>query len=325
VKSVVVIIVNWNGKSYIGECLEALRHQDYPNFTVMFLDNASSDGSVDFVRSNFPEVQIIRLDQNLGFAKANNLALEAIAVPYVALLNNDTVVDPGWLESLVQALDENPAAGSAASRMLLYDQPHITDRAGDIYCRSGTAMLRGRGEPADAYNRQGWVFGACAGAALYRTGMLKDIGLFDEDFFLLYEDVDLSFRAQLQGYKCLYVPEAVVYHHGSKTIGDDSPTSIFYSHRNLEWVYIQNMPAMLIWKSMALHLLYNLAAFSFFSYRGHMRTFLKAKISAIKRMKSALRKRRQVLARKVVSDDYLWQMMEKERFLPRLARRFNKR
>jgi GT2 family glycosyltransferase len=131
-------------------------------------------------------------------------------------------------ESLIGALESCPEAGFAASKMLYYDNPEIIDRAGDSYTRAGA------GE---------WIFGACAGAALYRTRMLRDTGIFDEDFFLLYEDVDLSFKAQLKGYKCLYVPEAIVHHKASSSIIYDSPTSVYYGHRNLEWVYIKNMPA----------------------------------------------------------------------------------
>jgi GT2 family glycosyltransferase len=156
---------------------------------------------------------------------------------------------------------------------------------------AATALLRGRGAPAQKFNIQEKVFGACAGAALYHTRMLDDIGLFDEDFFLVYEDVDLSFRAQLRGYKCLYVPDAVVYHKASSSIGDDSPISVYYSHRNLEWVYIQNMPGSLIAKTILPHMIYVFAAFFFFIARGRGADFIKAKWHALKGVKRALQKR----------------------------------
>jgi GT2 family glycosyltransferase len=156
--------------------------------------------------------------------------------------------------------------------------------------------------------------------------MLRDIGLFDEDFFLRYEDVDLSFRAQLMGYKCLYVPEAVVYHHNGNSIGgEDSPDSIYFSQRNLEWVYIKNMPTRLILRSLPLHFLYNLAAFIFFLSQGHMRPFLRAKIAAFKGLKAALEKRRKIQAQKKVNDGYLWSIMERETFFPRVKRRLEKK
>jgi GT2 family glycosyltransferase len=181
--------------------------------------------------------------------------------------------------------------------------------------------LSGRGESSDNYNNQEWVFEACAGAALYRTEMFHDIGLFDEDFFLLNEDVDLSFRAQLQGYKCLYVPEAIVYHNTSSGIVDDSPTSVYHGHRNLEWVYIKNMPSSLIKKTIFNHFIYNLAAFFFFMAKGRGKDFMLAKWHAIKGLPRALEKRRRVQASKKVTDEYIWSIFEKERLLPRLTRR----
>jgi GT2 family glycosyltransferase len=316
-----VIILNWNGQNFLEECLISVKKQKIKNFQIIFVDNASEDNSLNLAKKICPDAIFIPLKKNYGFAIGNNIGFEIVDTPYTALLNNDTVVDRYWLESLIKGLEKNPNAGFAASKMLLYDQPDTIDRAGDAYCRSGTALLRGRCKSSVEFDKPEWVFGACAGAALYRTSMLKKIGFFDNDFFLLYEDVDLSFRAQLQGFQCLYVPHAVVYHHGSKSIGVDSPTSIYYSHRNLEWVYIQNMPSGLLLKSILLHLLYDLASFLFFSYRGYCREYIEAKIAALKGVKVALRKRRELQPRKVVSDDYLWRLMEKERFIPRLTRR----
>jgi len=151
--------------------------------------------------------------------------------------------------------------------------------------------------------------------------MLRDIEFFDEDFFLLYEDVDLSFRAQLAGHKCIYVPEAIVYHVGSDSIGDDTPTAVYYSHRNLEWVYIKNMPASHFKRTIIPHLIYVMASFVFFVARGRGGDFLRAKRDALKGLKQALHKRRKVQATKRVTDDYLWSIMEKERYFPRLTRR----
>jgi GT2 family glycosyltransferase len=154
--------------------------------------------------------------------------------------------------------------------------------------------------------------------------MLKDIGLFDEDFFLLYEDVDLSFRAQLQGYKCIYVPEAIVYHKASSSIVDDSPISVYYSHRNLEWVYLKNMPTHLILKTAWIHMIYDIAAFLFFATNGRIKEFIRAKWDAIKGLKKILKKRRLIQRNRRVEDTYIWVLLEKELFFPRLARRFMK-
>jgi GT2 family glycosyltransferase len=274
------------------------------------------------VKENYPEVKTVALSENLGFAVANNIAIESVKTKYVALLNNDAVPHPGWLENLLKALEKHPEAGFAASKMLLYERPDIIDRAGDIYTTAATALLKGRGEPSKKYNKPAWVFGACAGAAMYRTRMFEDIGLFDKNFFLLYEDVDLSFRAQLRGYRCLYVPDAMVYHKTGSSIGDDSPISVYYSHRNLEWVYIHNMPGSLIKKTLLNHLIYNIAAFLFFVAKGRGFDLIKAKWHALKGLNRALEKRRQIQISKKVTDGYIWSLLEKERFIPRLSRRF---
>jgi GT2 family glycosyltransferase len=319
-----VIIVNWNGEKYLPNCLEALRKQVVKPDFIHVVDNGSSDCSVEILQSRYPEVQMIQLDENLGFAIGNNIALKTVSTEFVALLNNDAIPHPLWLTELLKALEEHPEAGFAASKMLYYNKPGAIDRAGDVYTRAGTGLLRGRGKPSEAYNKQEYVFGACAGAALYRTEMLKDIGWFDEDFFILYEDVDLSFRAQLRGYKCVYVPEAVVYHVGSSSIGDDTPTSVYYSHRNLEWVYIKNMPVSLIKRTIVPHLIYDLAAFLFFTAKRRGGDFLKAKWDAFKGIRLALEKREKIQKSKEVSDSYIWSLLEKERFLPRLTRRVAK-
>jgi GT2 family glycosyltransferase len=319
-----VIVVNWNGKKFIAECLDGLRKQTYKDHSIVLVDNGSNDGSLELVHRKYPEVKTIPLAENLGFAVANNRAIQSIGTQYVALLNNDAVPQPGWLENLLKALEMNPAAGMAASKMLLYDRPDTIDRAGDIYTTAATALLNGRGQPSNNFNNPAWVFGACAGAAVYRKRLLDDIGLFDEDFFLLYEDVDLSFRAQLRGYRCIYVPDAIVYHKASSSIGDDSPISVYYSHRNLEWVYIHNMPGSLIKKTILNHLVYNLAAFFFFVAKGRGAEFIIAKWHALKGLKRALKKRRRIQNSKKVVDEYIWNLFEKERFWPRLSRRIFK-
>jgi GT2 family glycosyltransferase len=318
---VLVVVVNWNGIQVLGECLEGLRKQAYQDFSVVMVDNGSGDGSVEFVRKRYPEVKVIGLAKNYGFCVANNMAIKGIKGEYVALLNNDAIPHPHWLANLVHALEDHPAAGFAASKMLFYDNREVIDRAGDVYTKAATGLLRGRGKPSEAYNEQEYVFGACAGAALYRTDMLQEIGLFDEDFFILYEDVDLSFRAQLSGYKCIYVPEAIVYHVGSGSIGDDTPTSVYYSHRNLEWVYIKNMPASLIKRTIVFHLIYDMAALLFFISKGRGGDYLTAKWDAFKGIRIALKKREKIQKDKKVDDSYIWSLLEKEHLLPRLTRR----
>ncbi len=322
--SVNVIIANLNGKRLLPECLNGLRQQVYKSFEITLVDNGSEDGSVGFVVKNYPEVQTIALPLNLGFSAANNAVLKTARTEFVALLNNDAVPHPMWLKELVEAIKNHPDAGFAASKMVSYDNPERIDRAGDAYTKAGTGLLRGYERPVNTYNNLGWIFGACAGAALYRTEMFDDIGFFDKDFFLLYEDVDLSFRAQLNGYKCLYVPKAIVYHKGSSTIIYDSPISVYYGHRNLEWTYIKNMPTNLILRTLFPHIIYDIAAFFYFVTLGRGREFIRAKRDALKGLKKMFRKRRWIQAHKKVDDKYVWSLLEKESLFHRFTRRIPK-
>ena len=320
-----IIVVNWNGRSFLEECLQGLRRQTYRSFSIVLVDNGSTDGSPAMVRERFPDAQVIALPENRGFAGANNCALRDLSTPYVALLNNDAVAARDWLEHLVEALEQTKEAGFAASKMLYYDRPEVIDRCGDGYTRAGVGLLRGRGEPAGHYSRREWVFGACAGAALYRTDMLKDIGLFDEDFFLIYEDMDLSFRAQLRGYRCLYVPEAKVLHRTSRSLVYDSPVSVYYGHRNLEWNYLQNMPGRLILRTILPHLFYDLAAFCYFTVHGRGWDYLRAKGDALKGFRRAWGKRKHAQEGRRVSNEYIWNLFARERFFPRLIKRLREK
>jgi GT2 family glycosyltransferase len=320
-RPVEVIITNLNGRRLLAENLNGLRRQVFKSFSVTLVDNGSRDGSIDFVRGNYPEVNTIALSRNVGFASATNLAIEKSTSEFVALLNNDAVPHPQWLKELVDALKTHPEAGFAASKMLLYHRPELIDRAGDGYTRSGTGVMRGHLESAERHRHKEWIFGACGGAALYRAGMLNDIGLFDDDFFLLYEDVDLSFRAQLKGYRCVYVPGALVYHRGSRTIVRDSTLSVYYGHRNLEWTYLKNMPRGLLFRTLISHILYDMAALLFFTARGRGKDFMRSKGDALKGLKGVLQKRKLIQRNKRVDDQYLWGLLEKESFVHRLKRR----
>lgn len=319
-----VIVVNYNGRRYIGKCLDNLIRQAFRDTTVSVVDNGSSDGSVEYLKKHYSDLRLIFSSKNLGFSAANNLAIQSGSEEFIALLNADAVPDLKWIQRLIEAMDNTPDAGFAASKMLYFNRPWIIDRAGDGYTHAGAGLLRGRGQDAFNHCKREWTFGACAGGAIYRRSMIENIGLFDEDFFLLYEDVDLSFRAQLRGYKCIYVPDALVYHMTSESIGYDSPVSVYYAHRNLEWTYFQNMPNKLMLRSIHRHFLYNLMAFLYFSAKGLAKPFFLAKIDVLKGLKASMGKRKEVQRTKIVSDRYIWSIMEAERYANRLSRRFKK-
>jgi GT2 family glycosyltransferase len=192
-----LIILNWNGRPYLEGCLSSVMAQTYPDFEAVLVDNGSTDGSAEFVAQRFPQVHIIRHDENLGFAAGNNTAIRATQSPYVATLNNNAQVESTWLAKLGKAMEADDQVGMCASKMLYAHQPHVIDSAGLSPDVAGIAWNRRRGERDrgdDAGPRE--VFGACAGAALYRRATLNQIGLFDEDFFAYLEDADLAWRAR---------------------------------------------------------------------------------------------------------------------------------
>ena len=301
-----VAVLNWNGKHFLRECFDSLSSQTFNDFETILIDNGSTDGSVEYVRQEFPEVRVIALNHNAGFAGGNNIGIQACTGQYIALLNNDTKAHPRWLEALTTTLDARPEAGFCASKILLYDQPGVIDSAGDLLYTCGVGEKRGRSETdRGQFAQLQPVFGACAAAALYRRSMLEDVGLFDEDFFAYAEDVDLSFRAQLAGYHCLYVPEAMVYHHLQGSFGALPGHSLYLSRRNAFDTLLKNMPTALLWRRLAYILSYYTAVDVAYIVQGRLRPILKARLDNIRRLRRTLAKRRQIQAGRRVSDEYI--------------------
>ena len=242
--TVAVVVPNLNGLEHLPECFAALDVQSFRDFEVLLIDNGSTDGSAEWMRENAPACRVLELGENGGFAKAVNAGIRASDAPYVALLNNDTNADPRWLAELVAALEADPSYDFAASLMLLYDRDGVVNAAGDGYdVARMTGLNRGLGEPEEGFRERMRVFGACAGAAIYRRSMFDDVGLFDEDFFLLSEDTDVNLRALIAGKRCLYVPAARVRHKLRATIGVESPEAMKrLTERNEMIVFAKDMP-----------------------------------------------------------------------------------
>ncbi len=302
-----VVIPNWNGAHHLPTCLNALRRQTYPAIEVIVVDNASSDGSQALVESSYPEVRLIALPENRGFTGACNVGILAADGAFIALLNNDTEVDPGWIAALVDAFERHPEAGMVASKMLLFNERDRFHTAGDQYRVDGRLQNRGVWEKdTGQYDQEEYVFSACGGSAAYRRAMLDDIGLLDDDFFFSAEDMDLGWRAQLAGYRCIYTPRAIVYHHLAATGG--GVTASFYDGRNMIWILIKDYPAPL-WRKHAFKIIYAqiaLAIEALRAWRGAAaRARLRGMISALWGVPKMLRKRRVVQRQRRVSIDYL--------------------
>jgi GT2 family glycosyltransferase len=311
-----VIILNWNGKHFLEDCLGAIRRQTFRDFEAILVDNGSTDGSVEYVRRQFPEVTLLALSNNLGFAGGNIAGYDQARGSIVALLNNDTEAHPDWLAEIHKASQTYPDAGSFASKMMYFDERGRVENCGFDVGIAGSTIDLGRDE-ADG---PGWcqprkVFGACGGAVAYRRGMLQEIGFLDPDFFMTYEDVDLSFRAQLRGFACVYVPGAIVYHRYRATNRKTPFRQVFYSQRNIEFVYLKNMPLALILRALPQRLVYELGAAIYFSKKGDGWAFLRAKLDVLKCLPSILRKRREIQNRRTITDRQMRKVLRKSFFL----------
>ncbi|MER2598646.1 MAG: glycosyltransferase family 2 protein [Caldilineales bacterium] len=242
-----VIIPTYNGKVLLAGCLPALQQQSYPadRFEVIVVDDASSDDSAAWLAAEFPAVRTVLLPQNRGFIAACNAGVAAARGEILVLLNNDTEAEPGWLAALVMALQAHPEAGSAASKMLLFDRRDTLHTAGDLMGRDGIPRNRGVWQPdRGQYDHQPWVFGPCGGAAAYRRSAWEQAGGFDPALFMYLEDVDLAWRLQCLGWRSVYVPAARVYHQLSATGG--GVLASYYTGRNTLWVIARNWPTALL-------------------------------------------------------------------------------
>jgi GT2 family glycosyltransferase len=239
-----VVIPNLNGRDILGGCLRSLERQVFKDFEVIIVDNGSTDGSVELVRSEFPWLEtIIENDTNAGFAKACNQGIEASSGELIVLLNNDTEAHPGWLDALVKTAGEHPEAGMFASKTLLFDRRDTIDTTGHLIYLDGLNRGRGRLEiDLGQYDDKTDVFFPSGCAGLYRRKMLDEIGLFDEHHFAYGDDTDIGIRGRLAGWKCRFVPNAIVYHMYSATTGKYSPMKLYLVERNRLWIVLKYLP-----------------------------------------------------------------------------------
>lgn len=270
-----VVIPNYNGIGYLKACLDSLRQQSRQDFQVIFIDNGSEDGSVAYVESHYPEVQIYRFEENRGFCAAVNEGIRMSDTPYVILLNNDTICEMDFVSELIRAMEELPDSFSCASCMVKMQDETIIDNAGDYYCALGWAYALGKGKSVRRYRKRREIFSACAGAAIYRRKVFDEIGLFDETHFAYLEDIDIAYRARIAGYRNYYIPEAVVHHVGSATSGSVyNEFKIRHSSRNSIYLIYKNMPILQILLNLPFLVIGFLIKALFFMKKGYGREYI---------------------------------------------------
>lgn len=307
-----IIIVTWNSRKHLPECINHILTQTHPELEVVLVDNGSEDGALDGLQENHPalDLKIHKLDSNRGYAFANNLAARLARTEWLALLNADAFPEPDWLENLLKAAEANPDYRIFASCQLQAGNPQILDGAGDAYHFTGLAWRQGYNRPANEFGLQKReVFSACPTAALYSREAFLDAGGFDEEFFSYFEDVDLGFRLRLAGKKCLYVPEAVVHHVGSASTGKRSDFSVYYGYRNMIWTFFKNMPTPLLWLFLPFHIATLLFFIIYLSLRGQGRVILRAIRDAAHGLPNALTKRKVIQKNRKVRPAELLKVM----------------
>lgn len=319
-----VIIVNWNGARFLERCLLALMNQTLKPHEIILVDNASSDRSVEIAR-RFEFVRLIALDQNTGFAHGNNLAIEAASAEseWIAFFNADAFAEPRCLEALLAATLVKPEYDVFGSKLVNAADPTVLDGIGDAYHISGLVWRMGSCSPvSNSGETEREVFSLCAAAALYRRSALRKIGGFDEDYFCYVEDVDLGFRLRLAGHRCLYVPQSVAHHVGSgSTGGQHSDFAIYHGHRNLVWTYVKNMPGMLFWLFLPLHVLLNLVSIVWFALCGRGGVILRAKRDALLGLPNMWSKRQHIQKNRVALLGDIWRQLDKRMITTKLSKK----
>jgi GT2 family glycosyltransferase len=306
-----VIILNYDGRRWLPACLDALAAQrDAPEFETLVVDNGSHDDSISFVRTAYPRVRVVDNGGNLGFAGGNNAGARQARGEWLAFLNNDTVADPRWLAELWMAHLAHPAFDLITSRLVFLHDPAIVDSAGDGYLRAGGAFKHGHGADAASFASPREVFGACGGAFLIARAAFDALGGFDDRFFMVYEDVDLSYRARLRGMRVWYAAGAVVRHAGSGSLGTRSAAAVYYGQRNLEWTWIKNTPARLLAATALAHAVYSLAGVFHYVRLGLGVPAIRGKLAALARLPAVLGDRARVQAGRTASAADLEPLME---------------
>jgi len=308
-----VVIVSWNSARYLERCLSALSLQVFRDFEVIMIDNGSTDGSVETVEEKWKSlgIQVKKLGVNRGFAAANNIGAQLACGEWLALLNSDAFPEPGWLENLVRAAQEHPEYTFFASRQVQANHATALDGAGDAYHVSGLAWRRFYGFPIDRFGLdKEEVFGPCGAAGFYARKAFFDAGGFDEDFFSYHEDVDLAVRLRLRGSRCLYIPEASVFHVGSASLGHVSDFAVYHVHRNIIWSYLQNMPFSILLQYIFVHVIANIIYAVYYTLKGKGKAFFRAKWDALLGIPKALAKRKKIQERRVAREADLLNAME---------------
>lgn len=323
-----VVILNWNGDRYIRQCLDSVINQAYRSIEILVVDNGSDDNSPEIVEKEYKDVILIRNNKNLGYGGGNNIGIEKSKGEFVLILNNDAELDHQCISEMKRAIDKDVKYGAAASKILFKDSPSVIDAAGIVVFPDGLSIARGRLEPEACCKEETEVFFASGCCALYRKAMLEDIKVgneyYDEDFFAYADDTDLGWRARLREWRCIYAPNAKVYHAHSASSSNYSPMKAFLVERNRMWLEVKNFPLSLIVKGFYHTVLrYIYQAYGAFAGKGASGAFsnefskrqlivilLRSYIFAIFGLPKMMRKRKQIQARRIIKKKHILSLLQ---------------
>ena len=312
-----IIIPNFNGLEHLRICLPSLRNQTFKNFEIILMDNGSTDESIDYVATQFPEIRVLRLSKNFGFPKAINFGIKKSQGKYILILNNDTEIDKDCIKYLVDSAKIHRECGFISAKILNFNNRNIVDNAGDYMDSSGHLLTRGIGQNENLYTKGEYIFLGTGSGTLFKREVFKKIGLFDEDFFFYMEDADFCFRAQLAGFKGWFEPKAIIYHKRmgtSKKYIKNYESLVF---RNMTMTLIKNFPRSLLllnfnWLKI---ILVHINTLKYLILKGFFLDGLKVELFLLANFVQLLKKRKKVQALKVVSDNYINSQIKDKKFM----------
>jgi len=323
---VLVVIPNYNGMKHIEKCLTSVLEQTYQPLEIVVVDNASTDGSDRLIQEKFPQLKLIQSGSNVGWGIACNTGMRAADSDYIVLMNNDAYLEKDCIAELVAAVNLDECYGSAASRILLWDEPEKTEVCGLVIYPDGSSCGRGRLGPADRYMKTEEVFCANDCCNLYRRSMINEIGDYDPDFFIYCDETDMGWRHQLAGWKCVYTPKAVAYHAHSQSAGSYSAFKAYHVERNRIFICFKYFPLPMLMMSFLYSawrylLMWRIAAFekkgALAHYQKHsslgsgLSILLKAHWDAFLKLPVMWSRRKVILGRKKISNQQIRELFKR--------------
>jgi GT2 family glycosyltransferase len=313
-----IIILYWNNEQFIRKCLTSLLNQTWNDFEIIFIDNGSEQPLPFDINIEFPSLKITthKLPENIGFAAGNNFGAEHASGKFLALLNADAFPQQNWLERVKSAIEKYPDS-FFASKLVMADDPTRLDGTGDVYHFTGLVWRKNHNYIEKHVNLvECEVFSACGAAAIYPKIAFDEVNGFDTDFFSYVEDVDLGFRLRLIGYKCIFLPDAIVHHVGSGSTGKRSDFSVYYGQRNLVWTFLKNLPGCLFWVLLPIHIFTNFLMVIFSLFRKQGKVTVKAKFDAIANISNILDKRLLIQKNRKISEFEIMKLLKWNLFSP---------